>query len=105
MLFIIKCGIFQLFLFIVSNHLTFKEGCHTLFEKIFVDGTDPKCNIKTLETEKTSVPLALIYTTAPCPYLVQALQKKWQGSMDPRRPSCMNVTCICCILADNVLDI
>ena len=25
--------------------------------------------------------------------------------MNLRRPSCMNVTCICCILAENVLDI
>ena len=39
------------------------------------DGTDLKCNIKTLETEITSVPLTLIYMTAHCPYLVQALQK------------------------------
>ena len=30
---------------------------------------------KTLETETTSVPLTPIYTTAHCPYLVQALQK------------------------------
>ena len=89
----------------MSDHLTFKEGCHVLFEKQFFHGTDPTCNIKTLDTEVTSVPLTLIYTTAHCPYLVEALHKKWQCSMDLKRPSCMNVTCICCILAENVLDI